>query len=92
VDAVEGIAPAPQSDATLAEARTVAGPALTLWGGIPQDYLIAERTTEEFERAVAEAVAQAAGDPRMILGVADRVPVDADLGRLQALVGLAART
>jgi hypothetical protein len=92
VDAVEGIAPAPQSDATLAEARTVAGPALTLWGGIPQDYLIAERTTEEFERAVAEAVAQAAGDPRMILGVADRVPVDADLGRLQTLVGLAART
>ena len=92
VDAVEGIAPAPQSDATLAEARTVAGPALTLWGGIPQDYLIAERTTEEFERAVAEAIAQAAGDPRMILGVADRVPVDADLGRLQALAGLAART
>jgi hypothetical protein len=41
---------------------------------------------------VAEAVAQAAGDPRMILGVADRVPVDADLGRLQALGGLVART
>jgi hypothetical protein len=91
VDAVEGVAPTPQGDVTLAEARAAAGPALTLWGGIPQDYLLAERTAAEFEQAVADAVAQAAGDPRIILGVADRVPVDADLGRLKALAGMAAR-
>ena len=41
VDVVEGVAPPPQSDATLAEARAAAGPDLILWGGIPQDLLLA---------------------------------------------------
>jgi len=31
---------------------------------------------------------EAAGDRRTILGVADRVPVDADLGRLEAIPAL----
>ena len=35
VDAIEGIAGPPQGDASLAEARELAGPDLTLWGGIP---------------------------------------------------------
>ena len=34
VDGVEGIAGPPQSDITLAEARQLAGPGITLWGGI----------------------------------------------------------
>ena len=42
VDVVEGVAPPPQSDATLAEARAAAGPDLILWGGIPQDLLLPE--------------------------------------------------
>lgn len=37
------------------------------------------------EAAVAEAARQARGDGRMILGVADRVPVEADIDRLAAL-------
>lgn len=85
VDVVEGVAPPPQGDAALTEARAAAGPDLILWGGIPQDYLLAERPWDEFAAAVAEAVRQARGDGRMILGVADRVPVGADLTRLQAL-------
>ena len=88
VDGVEGIAGPPQSDVTLAEARQLAGPGITLWGGIPQDLLQDIHAREAFEAGVAEALRQATGDPRMILGVADRVPVDAEFSRLQALPGL----
>jgi len=58
---------------------------MTLWGGIPQDFLLATRSTEEFETAVIQAVQESKEDGRIILGVADKVPVDADLSRLEAI-------
>ena len=85
VDGVEGIAGPPQGDVTLAEAREIAGPALALWGGIPQDFVHDTHDREEFEAAVQGAAKEARGDSRMILGVADRVPVDADLSRVEAI-------
>jgi len=88
VDGVEGVAGPPQGDVTLAEAREIAGPGLTLWGGIPQDFLHDMHTLEEFEAAVLVAAEEARSDRRMILGVADRVPVDADLSRLKAISAL----
>ena len=90
VDVVEGVAPPPQSDATLAEARAAAGPDLILWGGIPQDLLLPERDESEFEAVVKEAAIQAAQDGRTIVGIADRVPVNADIARLQAMSRLIA--
>jgi hypothetical protein len=92
VDALEGVAGPPQGDASLSRARAVAGPGLTLWGGIPQDFLLEARDREEFEAAVRQAAREAQADPRMILGVADRVPADAELGRLEAIPGLIARS
>ena len=91
VDGVEGIAGPPQSDATLAEARALAGPNLALWGGIPQDFLVDIRTEAEFEDAVTKAAQQALGDGRMILGIADRVSVDSSIERLQQVAGLIER-
>jgi hypothetical protein len=82
VDAVEGVSGPPQSDATLAEARKIAGQSITLWGGIPQNYVMNVFDGKKFEAEVRQAIEEAAGDKRMILGVADRVPVDADVGRL----------
>lgn len=90
VDVIEGIASPPQGDASLAEARAAAGPGLILWGGIAQDYLLLAREQSEFEAAVQEAARQVASDDLTILGVADRVPVDADLARLQAIPRLIA--
>jgi len=84
VDGVEGISGPPQGDATIKEAREAAGADLTLWGGIPQDFLVDTYSEEHFERAVREAARQAAGDRRVILGIADRVPVDADFHRIKA--------
>ncbi|MFH1566388.1 MAG: uroporphyrinogen decarboxylase family protein [Gemmatimonadota bacterium] len=88
VAAVEGVCGPPQSDAGLTQAREAAGPGLTLWGGIPQDALLATHDRAAFEAAVAAAAAEARGDGRMVLGVADRVPADAEIERLEAIGGL----
>jgi hypothetical protein len=88
VDGVEGISGPPQSDISLSEARKLVGPGMTLWGGIPQDLLLDIHDRESFRMAALQGVSMARGDRRMLLGVADRVPVDADLGRLRSLAGL----
>jgi hypothetical protein len=87
VDGLEGIAGPPQSDVSLAEARQAVGPGLTLWGGIPQDFTLDTHERERLEQVVKQAVRDAREDARTILGVADRVPVNADIDRLQAIPG-----
>ena len=44
--------------------------------------------SKEFKTAVHEATQQSIGDGRMILGIADRVSVDSDFGRLEAVARL----
>jgi hypothetical protein len=85
VDGFEGIAGPPQSDLTLAEARELVSPVTVLWGGIPQDFLLRTRDDEELTVAVSQAVRDSRRDGRIILGVADRVPVDAEIGRLETI-------
>jgi hypothetical protein len=89
VDVLEGIAGAPQSDASLDDARGSVGSRVTLWGGIPQDYLINTYDRKSFDEAVRTAGRIAARDPKVILGIADRVPVNADIYRIQAVGELA---
>lgn len=91
VDGLEGVSGPPQSDATPAEARQLTGPAFTLWGGIPQDALLPDFDQQDFEAIVAQAASEASADPRAILGVADVVPIHADLSRLQAIPSLIAQ-
>ncbi|MGC8879745.1 MAG: uroporphyrinogen decarboxylase family protein [Anaerolineae bacterium] len=85
VDGIEGVAGPPQSDTPLPLAREKVGPSVVLWGGIPQDYLLATQPEEELRKAVVEAVQWARADGRVILGVADRVPAQADWRRLRIL-------
>jgi hypothetical protein len=40
---------------------------------------------KDFTAAVRKAAQEAAGDGRMILGIADRVSIDTDFGRLKAV-------
>jgi uroporphyrinogen-III decarboxylase len=89
VDVLEGIAGPPQSDASLDDARDLAGSGITLWGGIPQDYLLKTYDRKIFDEAVRSAGRAAARDSQVILGVADRVPVDADINRIRAVGELA---
>ena len=90
VDAVQGISGPPQSNADLAEARTVAGPNLTLWGGIPQDLLMATHEETELINCVEEAISHAKQDGRVIIGVADRVPVGCEFSRLKTVADMIA--
>ena len=82
VSALEGIAGPPQADATLTEARAATGPNVTLWGGIPQDLVLPAGDRVAFEAAAVEVIDQAGSDSRVVVGIADRVPVAADLDRL----------
>jgi hypothetical protein len=52
---------------------------------------MATRERPEFEAAVLQAGREVQGDARMILGMADRVPVEAELDRLQAIPALVER-
>lgn len=85
VDCVEGVCGAPQGDSTLADARAECGRGMTLWGGIAQDFLLEASTQDEFQAAARATFAEAAADPQAVVGVADRVPVDAVPERLAEL-------
>jgi hypothetical protein len=89
VDCAQGVCGAPQGDCTLGQARAACGSAMTLWGGIPQDVLLESSTQEEFETAARAAFAEAGADPHAVVGVADRIPVEALPGRLEDLARLA---
>jgi hypothetical protein len=85
IDCIQGICAAPQGDSTLAEARALCGPSTWLWGGIAQDFLLASRTDGELAAAAKAALDEARTDPRAVVGVSDKIPVDAVPQRLTAL-------
>jgi hypothetical protein len=85
IDGLAGISGPPQSDATLSAAREAAGPDMTLWGGIPQDYVMPMHDLSVLIESVEEAKAFAATDSRTIIGIADHVPVDAEFTRLKEI-------
>jgi hypothetical protein len=85
IDALSGISGPPQSDATLSEARKATGPCITLWGGIPQDYVMPMHDLSVLIESVEQAKAFAAIDNRTIIGIADHVPVDAEFSRLKEI-------
>lgn len=91
VDCVQGISGPPQGDSTLEEARILVGPGPALWGGIPQDSLLASCEEGVFRAAAEAAFSLASVDPQVIVGVADRVPADALPGRIAALARMSLR-
>lgn len=88
VDCLEGICGLPQSDASIPEARILAGDIPILWGAIAQDYLLPSCTAEDFHQACSSAMDEVQADGRSILGVADRVPPDAVFARIEYLARL----
>jgi hypothetical protein len=85
IDGLAGISGPPQSDATLSEARKATSPDITLWGGIPQDYVMPMVDRSLLIESVEEAKAFAEIDNRTIIGIADHVPVDAEFSRLKEI-------
>jgi hypothetical protein len=85
IDGLAGISGPPQSDATLTDARKATGPNISLWGGIPQDYVMPMHDLSVLIESIEEAKAFAATDNRAIIGIADHVPVDAEFSRLKEI-------
>src|SRR5208282_4739718 len=90
VDCVQGISGPPQGDSTLEEARQLVGTGPALWGGVPQDSLLASCGDGVFRAAAEAAFSQASVDPQVIVGVADRVPADALPDRIATLARMSA--
>lgn len=88
VDGIQGISGPPQSDATLEQAREAIGPQVTLWGGIPQDLALKTHDREDLDAVVMQTARQHREDGRVILGIADRVPAEADIDRIAAIPDL----
>jgi hypothetical protein len=85
IDGISGISGPPQSDAALCDARKATGPDITLWGGIPQDYVMPMVDRSLLIESVEEAKAFAEIDNRTIVGIADHVPVEAEFSRLKEI-------
>jgi hypothetical protein len=79
-DAVEALTPKPGGDLEIEEIRTVAGSdSIILWGGIPGIMFAPPFTWNDMEKHVLKTLESWKGQ-RFILGVADQVPPDGDIG------------
>jgi hypothetical protein len=80
----ESFCPAPMTELSLGQFRAGIGKRATVWGGIPAVALLKDAMSdEEFEGFLDLTFDSLRGDARkLILGVSDNVPPDADLGRI----------
>ena len=71
---------------SLAEIRSQFGPGVTVWGGIPSVALLPGSMGDiEFEAYLDDLFANLGSGERLILGVSDNVPPDADLSRMNRI-------
>lgn len=83
----ESFCPAPMTEVSLAQFRAGLGPRQAVWGGIPAIALLpGAMPGPEFEAYLDMTFDSIREDPRrLILGVSDNVPPDADLGRIRRI-------
>ena len=83
-DVAESVCPHPMTQLTLAEIRQGMGPKVTVWGGIPSVALLdASMDDATFEAYMDDLFGALGAGARLILGVSDNVPPDANLARLE---------
>jgi hypothetical protein len=71
---------------SLKEVREGMGPKVTVWGGIPSVALLPSSMPDDvFEKYLHEVFTELGSGERLILGVSDMVPPDADLARLDRI-------
>ena len=85
-DIAESVCPAPMTKCTLAETREGMGPQTTVFGGIPSVALLDDAMADSvFEAYMDEVFASLGAGDHLILGVADNVPPDANMDRLEEI-------
>ena len=83
-DVAESVCPQPMTQCTLSEIQRGMGPKTTVWGGIPSIALLDESMDNTtFEAYIDDLFGSLGAGDHLILGVADNVPPDANLARLE---------
>jgi len=85
-DIAESVCPTPMTELSLPDIREGLGPEIAVWGGIPSVVLLDEAMDDAAFDAYLDALFAELGDAhRLVLGVADNVPPDANWSRLLAI-------
>jgi hypothetical protein len=85
-DIAESVCVKPMTKRTLAELRAGMGVTTTIWGGIAAVSLLDDSMDDAaFERYLDTTFEELGSGKRLILGVSDNVPVDANLDRLDRI-------
>ena len=80
----ESVCPAPMTRCSLKELRAGMGPAITVWGGLPSTaFLPTSMNDAVFEDYLEKVFADLGSGERLIFGVSDNVPTNADMARLE---------
>lgn len=83
-DVAESVCPQPMTSCSLAEVRAGVGGETTVWGGIPSVALLPDSMDDAtFEAYMDGLFGELGNGRRLILGVADNVPPDADMRRIE---------
>lgn len=91
VDVVESVCPAPMTRLSLKQLRAGFGPDVAVWGGVPSVALLPAAMDDAAFAAWLDGLFAELGDGRrLVLGVSDNVPPDADLERLARIGARAA--
>jgi len=85
IDIIEAFTPSPVGDATLEEALEVLEPHVKVQGGIPATLLCHGCPEPEFEEYVVQTIATAKASGRVVIGLGDNTPPDADIERLRTI-------
>ena len=82
-DVAESVCPAPMTRCTLAEIRAGMGAKTTVFGGIPSVALLQDfMPDDQFDAHMETLFSSIGAGDRLILGVSDNVPPEADMQRL----------
>jgi len=86
LDVAESVCPSPMTQCTLSEIRRGMGNGTTIWGGIPSVTMLETSMGDsEFDAYLDNLFDSLGAGERLILGVADNVPPDANLTRLEKI-------
>ena len=88
LDIAEAVTPVPQTKCTMEEFRNGMGKHVTLWGGIPSIMFESDFSNKEFDDYIIKMLKAMKPGMRFIAGMADNLPIAADINRVGRVVEL----
>ncbi len=85
VDCAQSLTPAPAGDVDVKDFRKIAGDNIVLWGGLPGVLFSEKYPVEILKRLLEDIIETYINDRRFIIGVADQVPPDGEIGRVKII-------